>query len=145
MSMYKVVNKVIVWPISILLIFGFFQFGYGDEFCICDDGYIKVESICMPCCSVDVEPCVVNNINTCQVENEESSDCSNVAIEYIFRTNRAKNNVNHKLGKSKLITQVNIATNYNLFEHYNINLSRVTNPLNINRNILLISTVVFIC
>ena len=83
--MYKLKYNLFVWPICVLLLIGFTHVSNNNVFCIDKDGSIKIETACTPCCSSEAEKC---DIVTSCFEHNESPECSDVSISYVYRYQR---------------------------------------------------------
>jgi len=77
--MKRTVQKIFVWPLSILLVISFFQIGSGDVLCIGEDGHIKIETECLPCCIETETICELTEQGDLHDEHDDCNNCSDLS------------------------------------------------------------------
>ena len=73
--------KIIVWPLSLILFVGFLFVGHNDILCIGEDGRMKFETECLPCCNETEDICNIKTLHDFHDEHEDSSDCSDLTMD----------------------------------------------------------------
>lgn len=79
----KIVNKLIcnilTWPLCLLFISGLALTGHG-VLCLGDDGRLKVESACPPCCGMPEIECVLMDAEFGQNHHNNCADCTDLPL-----------------------------------------------------------------
>ena len=81
MLMKKLVHRIFVWPLSILLLIGFFQIGSGDVLCVGEDGHIEIETECLPCCNEAEAVCGLSEQGDIHDEHDDCNNCSDLPLD----------------------------------------------------------------
>ena len=66
-------KKIIAWSLCLVFLTGITFAGNGNVLCIGNDGHIKVETICLPCCGEE-EVC---KFEVTEDIHDEHNDCNN--------------------------------------------------------------------
>lgn len=136
--------KISAWFFGLLFIIGLSSNSVGDVLCVNDDGHVKVESICTPCCDEPIEACVVSNPNKGHEHHDDCDDCSDLPLESHKRLERISS---YDFGlihySSNLLYLVNFNIDYtNSFQKYRNKEFSHTFSKEVD---ILISTTVIIC
>lgn len=129
-------RKIAILPLCLLLITGLILNSFGDVLCIGEDGQVKVESLCQPCCSGDDDICLIN-----EDENENHDDCYDCEDLLIDGLTFRRHNFNSTFYVNILMVQ---PLNQNIEDNYPQLVSRHSASYQ-NKSPLLISTIVIIC
>jgi len=75
------IRKHISWPLSLLFIAGLFLGSYGRVLCVGDEGHVKVESVCQPCCSdPEIESSLAHK-NAGHDFHNDCGDCTDLPLD----------------------------------------------------------------
>lgn len=78
-------RKIIVWPMCLIFLIGMIFAGDSNVLCIGDNGHIKFETFCLPCCDEADVPGEIQN------EPGDCSDCSHVELSGPLWSKRIQN------------------------------------------------------
>lgn len=73
--------KTIVWPLCLILFIGFIFVGHNDVLCISEDGHMKFETECLPCCTETDDICKLDEPNNLQEKHIACFHCSDLTMD----------------------------------------------------------------
>lgn len=75
-------QKIIALPLCLIFLIGMAIAGNGNILCIGDNGRVKFETLCLPCCDEAEKSYEADEPNELQNEHDECCDCSDVELDY---------------------------------------------------------------
>ena len=74
------IQKIIAWPLRLFFIVGLTIAESGDVLCISDDGHIKIESICQPCCNTTDNVRLLTSSDSRHNHHDDCYNCSDLQL-----------------------------------------------------------------
>ena len=139
--MKNLISKITTWSVALFFIAGIGISSLGDVLCISDNGHIKVESFCNPCCEETTINCQLLAVDIAHEHHDDCSDCDDFSLEspkLLKRDSYQTLNFSIALSHIKFID-----SNQNILRYFQ--LSHINSLPNFKQNSFKISTTVLIC
>ena len=91
------IQKILAWPICLILLVGIIAAGNNYVLCINNDGDVKFETLCLPCCGEAENSCEVKLPNELQDELGDCYPCSDVEFDGSLWSRRIQNDYSNYL------------------------------------------------
>ena len=136
-------RKYLTWLVCLLFCLGVCLSSSAGVVCLGDDGHVKVESLCQPCCGESIDECALENSES---ETDHHDCCGNCTDLPLFQNPLWKHSSVEFNYDNVLMT----AASANPCFHRNVLSTRNTIPLNANKapsnkSPDLLSTTVLVC
>lgn len=92
-------QKILTWPICLILLVGTIAAGNSTVLCIDDNGLVKFKTLCITFCGYADERCKDNLLGERQDEFTNCSHCSDVELDGPLRSNRIQRTDSYRLGQ----------------------------------------------
>jgi hypothetical protein len=79
--MKSAVHRIAAWPLSLSFLMGIIFSGTGGMLCLCNDGYVKIETMYQACCREKAETCTFEGSFTHHAHHNCQTDCTDFLLE----------------------------------------------------------------
>ncbi|NIR67859.1 MAG: hypothetical protein GWO10_29790 [candidate division Zixibacteria bacterium] len=86
-------QKIVIWPVCLIFLFGLFFVGNGAVLCIGDDGHIEFETFCIPGCDEANEISEIDFFIGLQSEHIDCSNCTDIDLDSPLWSRRDQNHI----------------------------------------------------
>ena len=138
------INKIIRWPLCLILLLGIVQPKSGESVCKSMDGKIEVETECRSY-SDDSEECCMPETGENQNEQDECSDCFDLTLDLSILIVRSDKHFSEFEGKNFSVCSINQIINND--ENYSTNkyIDLSNSPNLTNKSILILKSIQLNC
>ncbi len=104
-------QKILAWPICLIILVGMTIVGDSNVLCIADDGQILFETICLPCCGEAENSCEAALLGEQHGELADCSPCLDIELDSPLWTNRIEQTDFDWLGQISFELPINACAN----------------------------------
>lgn len=92
-------QKIIIWPMCLIFLIGITFAGDRNVLCIGDNGLVKFEALCLPCCGEAEKTGEADLPGKLHNESDEYSNCSDIDLYGLLWSKRFQKTDSNQLGQ----------------------------------------------